>query len=121
MPEALQTGAIALERERYAHLCTTLAADKLAEIQEIHLSRETLRKRMMVAGLWNDRRARRQNVDQSRYRRTTRASLIQIDRCEHWWFDGRSLQASLLVFIDDATSRLVHLQMAPSQSAFAYI
>lgn len=121
LPEALQDTAIALVRERYADFGPTLAAEKLAEAHDIHLSRETLRKLMMVAGLWKDRRARRKKVYQPRYRRDCLGELIQIDGCEHWWFEDRGPQASLLVFIDDATSRLMHLRMAPSESAFAYM
>lgn len=121
LPEALQADAIALVRERYADFGPTFAAEKLAEVHGIHLSRETLRKLMMAAGLWKDRRARRKKVYQPRYRRDCLGELIQIDGCEHWWFEGRGPQASLLVFIDDATSRLMHLRMAPSESAFAYM
>jgi len=121
LPGALQTAAIALVRERYADFGPTFAAEKLAEIHDIHLSRETLRKLMIGAGLWADRRARRKRVYQPRYRRDCLGELIQIDGCEHWWFEDRGPQTSLLVFIDDATSRLMHLRMAPSESAFAYM
>jgi hypothetical protein len=42
--------------------------------------------------------------------------LVQIDGCEHWWFEDRGLQSTLLVFIDDATGRLMHLQFVASES-----
>jgi hypothetical protein len=61
---------------------------------------------MMVAGLWKDRRARMRPVHQPRYRRDCLGELIQIDGSEHWWFEGRGPQCTLLVYIDDATSRL---------------
>jgi hypothetical protein len=38
-------------------------------------------------------------------------ALVLIDGCEHWWFEDRGPQCTLLVFIDDATSRLMHLQL----------
>jgi hypothetical protein len=44
--------------------------------------------------------------------------LIQIDGSEHWWFEGRGPQCTLLVYIDDATSRLMHLQFVESESTF---
>lgn len=121
LSEALRSSAISLVRERYADFGPTFAAEKLAELHDVHLSRETLRKLMIDAGLWVDRRARRKRVYQPRYRRDCLGELIQIDGCEHWWFEDRGPQASLLVFIDDATSRLMHLRMAPSESAFAYM
>jgi hypothetical protein len=46
--------------------------------------------------------------------------LIQIDGSEHWWFEARGPQCTLLVYIDDATSRLMHLQFVESESTFAY-
>jgi hypothetical protein len=121
LPEALQAEAVALVRERYSDFGPTFAAEKLAEIHDLHLSRETLRKLMIGAGLWTDRRARRKKVYQPRYRRECLGELIQIDGCEHWWFEDRGPQTSLLVFIDDSTSRLMHLQMVPSESCFAYM
>ena len=38
--------------------------------------------------------------------------LIQIDGSEHLWFVGRGPRCPLLVYIEDATSRLMHLQFA---------
>src|SRR5512133_2902645 len=46
--------------------------------------------------------------------------LVQVDGCEHWWFEDRGPQCTLLVFIDDATGRLMHLQFVESESTFAY-
>ena len=45
---------------------------------------------------------------------------MQVDGSEHWWFEDRGPQCTLLVFIDDATSRLMHLQFVQSESTFAY-
>src|SRR5512133_2465274 len=46
--------------------------------------------------------------------------LVQVDGCEHWWFEDRGPQCTLLVFIDAATGRLMHLQFVESESTFAY-
>src|SRR4029453_11123800 len=72
--------------------------------------RETIRQWMMAAGLWKDRRQRMRPVHQPRYRRDCVGELIQIDGSRHWWFETRGPQCTLLVYIDDATSRLMHLQ-----------
>jgi hypothetical protein len=97
-----------------------LAAEKLAELHGIHLGRKTLRQWMIAAGLWKDRRARLKAVHQPRYRRDCFGELIQIDGSKHWWFEGRGPQCTLLVYIDDATSRLMHLQFVESESTFDY-
>lgn len=54
-------------------------------------------------------------------RRDCLGELIQIDGCDHPWFEDRAPRCTLLVFIDDATSRLMLLHMAPSESAMAYM
>jgi hypothetical protein len=33
--------------------------------------------------------------------------LVQIDGSEHWWFEDRGPQCTLLVYVDDATRRLI--------------
>jgi hypothetical protein len=81
---------------------------------------ETVRQWMITAGLWKDRRARLKPVHQPRYRRDCLGELIQIDGSEHWWFEGRGPQCTLLVYIDDATSRLMHLQFVESESTFDF-
>jgi hypothetical protein len=97
-----------------------LVAEKLHEVHGITLGRETLRLWMIEAELWVDRKQRRKRVHQPRSRRDCVGELVQIDGCEHWWFEDRGPQCTLLVFIDDATSRLMHLQFVESESTFAY-
>src|SRR6266446_5726042 len=75
---------------------------------------------MMAAGLWKDRRQRMRPVHQPRHRRDCVGELIQIDGSHHWWFEARGPQCTLLVYIDDATSRLMHLRFVESESTFDY-
>ena len=75
---------------------------------------------MLDVGLWADRVKRRGRVYQPRYRRECVGELVQVDGSEHRWFEDRGPQCTLLVFIDDATSRLMHLQFVQSESTFAY-
>ena len=46
--------------------------------------------------------------------------LIQIDGSEHRWFEDRGAPCSLLVFIDDATGKLMQLRFVPSESTSSY-
>src|ERR1700757_1171371 len=119
-PEVLRQAALALIRERYWDFGPTLVAEKLQEVHGIRLGRETLRLWMIEAELWVDRKQRRKRVHQPRSRRDCVGELVQIDGCEHWWFEDRGPQCTLLVFVDDATSRLMHLQFVESESTFAY-
>jgi hypothetical protein len=119
-PEELRSKALAIIRQQYWDFGPTLAAEKLREVHQITLGRETLRLWMIEDGLWLDRRQRRKQVHQPRRRRECVGELVQIDGCEHWWFEDRGPQCTLLVFVDDATSRLMHLQFVESESTFAY-
>jgi hypothetical protein len=119
-PEALRRAVLAIIREWYWDFGPTLAAEKLREAHGITLGRETVRLWMIEAGLWVDRKQRRKRVHQPRSRRDCVGELVQVDGCEHWWFEDRGPQCTLLVFIDDATGRLMHLQFVESESTFAY-
>ena len=117
--DELRDRALALVRERYPDFGPTLAAETLAEKHGLAVSRETLRKWMTAAGLWLSRRQRRR-FHQPRLRRECLGELVQIDGSEHRWFEDRADPCTLLVFIDDATGRLMRLLFAPSESTFAY-
>jgi hypothetical protein len=109
-----------LVRDRYADFGPTLAAEKLAEVHGCTISRETLRGWMIAAGLWVDRRHPLPSPHQPRYRRDCVGELVQIDGSEHAWFEDRAEKRTLLAFVDDATSRLMHLRFVASESAFDY-
>jgi transposase len=121
LPEAVREAVLAILREHYPDFGPTLAAEKLAERHDLRLSRETLRHWMADAGLWVPRKARRGRVHQPRHRRDCSGELVQIDGCEHAWFEDRGPPCTLLVFIDDATGRLMQLRFVPAESAFAYM
>src|SRR5271165_1652512 len=118
-PQALRRAVLTIIRQWYWDFGPTLAAEKLREDHGIAVGRETLRQWMIEAGLWRDRKQRKQ-VHQPRPRRECIGELVQVDGSEHWWFEDRGPQCTLLVFVDDATSRLMHLQFVESESTFAY-
>ena len=119
-PDDVRLAVMAIVKERYGDFGPTLAAEKLREVHGLTVSRETLRAWMMAEGLWQDRKKRRARVHQPRYRRDCVGELIQIDGSEHRWFEGRGPMCSLLVYIDDATSRLMHLRFVETESTFSY-
>ena len=119
-PYDVRVAVMAVVRSNYADFGPTFAAEKLHELHDLSVSRETLRAWMIEDGLWQTRKKRRGRVYQPRYRRECVGELIQVDGSEHWWFEERGPQCTLLVFIDDATSRLMHLQFVQSESTFAY-
>ena len=110
---------MALVQESYVDFGPTLAAEKLSEEHGLKVSRETLRKWMAEDGLWLSRKQRR-TFHQPRLRRECLGELVQIDGSDHGWFEDRAPPCTLLVFADDATSRLMHLEFVTSESTFSY-
>ncbi|MFX1672356.1 ISNCY family transposase [Paraburkholderia sp. A2WS-5] len=116
----LRARAMALVRERYADFGPTLACEKLAECHGIALAKETVRRWMRDAGLWIPRAQRPPKVYQPRARRACLGELIQIDGSDHRWFEERAPACTLLVYVDDATSRIMHLHFTATESTFSY-
>ena len=110
---------IELVRSRYADFGPSLAAEVLFEKDGVKVSRETLRRWMVEDGLWLSRKQRR-SFHQPRLRREAYGELIQIDGSEHRWFEDRGAPCSLLVFIDDATGKLMQLRFVPSERTSSY-
>jgi len=120
LPPGVAEHAMELVRDRYSDFGPTLAREKLIERHGITLGLETVRRLMTAAGLWKPRRQRAVQVHQPRNRRACLGELVQIDGSDHAWFEDRAPACTLLVFIDDATGRLMQLHFAPTESAFAY-
>jgi transposase len=92
-------------RKRYADFGPTLAAEKLAT-QGLRVSRETLRQRMIEAGLWKPRRQRVKAVHVWRERRAGLGELVMMDSSPYRWLEERGPELYLIALIDDATSRI---------------
>ncbi|MGB3721687.1 MAG: ISNCY family transposase [Pacificimonas sp.] len=111
--------ALDLIRGKYRDFGPTLAAETLLDRHGVSVSRETLRRWMVEDGLWLTRKDRRR-FHRSRLRRESFGELIQIDGSDHRWFEDRGPACTLLVFVDDATSKLLHLSFVRTESTFAY-
>jgi len=118
-PETIQR-ARDLIYERYRDFGPTLACEKLVELHGVKLSVERVRQLMIGEGLWKAKRRRRERVFQMRQRRACFGELIQIDGSDYDWFEGRHPRCTLLVFVDDATGKLMELRFVPHESFFAY-
>lgn len=110
---------IELVRSNYSDFGPSFATELLLTKDGVKVSRETLRKWMVEDGLWLSRKQRR-SFHQPRLRREAYGELIQIDGSEHRWFEDRAAPCSLLVFIDDATGKLMQLRFVPSESTSSY-
>ena len=117
----LRREILGVVRERYEDFAPTLAWEKLTEVHGYGVSVETLRKWMVTEGLWRSKKRPGARVHQSRPRRPALGELVQIDGSPHAWFEDRGRRCTLIVFIDDATSRLMALRFAEAETTEAYM
>ena len=108
-PELLGMALSALHNPRWWGFTAVYAQQKLESLYGIVLSDATVRKLMTMTELWHPRR-RKAKHRAWRPRRDCVGMLIQLDGSEHDWFEGRGPKCALLVYIDDATSRILHAE-----------
>jgi hypothetical protein len=120
LDEALADRVIKILRSTYADFGPTLATEKLRTKHGIDLAKETVRRLQIAVGLWIPRKLRPPKIQQPRLRRACIGELVQIDGCEHYWFEDRAAPCTALVYIDDATSRLMHILFTGTESTFGY-
>ena len=104
LPTGVRDKVIKLYREKYSGFGPTLASEKLAELEEIQLSDETLRLWLLESGDWKKARRGRKHR-QWRERKHYFGEMIQMDGSHHDWFEGRGPKCVLMGYIDDATSK----------------
>lgn len=104
--------ALDLVKADYHDFGPTFANEKLAKIHKIFLSTYVLRQGMIRGGLWRPRRSCTRHRAW-RERRPCLGDLVQLDGSDHDWFEGRGPRCALLIFIDDATSRILYGEFIP--------
>jgi transposase len=81
----------------------TLAAEHLASEDELQVHAETLRRRMLAAGLWSRERKRRGHR-RRRVRKEHFGEMVQMDGSFHAWLEARGPEGCLIDMVDDATN-----------------
>lgn len=118
-PQNIRDLAIKTLRSKYEGFGPTFAKEKLEEINNIKISKETLRQWMIEAHLWVPRASKRK-VHLPRNRRSCFGELIQADGSHHRWFGDDMPPVNLNVFIDDATSKLTSLVFSEGETLDSY-
>jgi hypothetical protein len=120
LSDELKQNAIKLIWAKYQDFGPTLAQEKLLELDHINLSIGTVRKLMIKNFIWKPSQIKRKVIHQMRERRSKYGELIQIDGSPHAWLENRGPKCTLIVFIDDATSRLLYLKFEEAETTWAY-
>lgn len=112
--EGLVDNAVRLVKTHYADFGPTFACEKLDERHDITIGVSTLRRAMVRDGVW---RAHRQKIRHHawRARKACVGELVQVDGSIHDWFEGRGGKCWLIVFIDDATSKILWAEFANAE------
>lgn len=113
--ETLVNQALTLVGTYYADFTPTFASEKLWENHHLVINSETLRLKMITAGLWNpwQRRIKHRSW---RERRACLGELVILDGSDHSWFEYRAPRCAALAFIDDATSKLLRLELVKQEA-----
>jgi len=121
LADEVKQAIVSLITEKYEDFGPTLAHEKLTDLHDVKCSVETVRTAMKAAGIWSSRSRKKKRVHQSRDRRECFGELVQIDGSPHDWFEGRGEPCTLIVFIDDATSKLLALKFFETETTAAYM
>src|SRR3954451_22345110 len=105
-----------LRREECRDFGPTFAAEHVSKVLGIEVGRDTMRKWLIGAGLWQSRKRKVETIHQWRERRACFGELVQWDTCIHDWLEGRGERLYLIAMIDDATSR-VHARFVRHDTA----
>jgi transposase len=101
LPQEDRRRALEVYEARYGDFGPTLAVEYLAKEEKIVVSRETLRRWLVAACLWQPRRRR---CRRQRPRRERFGQLVQLDGSLHRWLEDRDDPSCLMVMVDDATN-----------------
>ncbi|WP_323127804.1 ISNCY family transposase [Acinetobacter terrestris] len=113
--DLLRSQSLSIISEHLLGFGPTLAHEKLSSMFDLNIPVET------ANDLWIPRSKRLKRPYQPRYNRDCFGELIQIDGSYHDWFEGRSVKCCLLVYIDDATGKLLHLRFCEAETTFDYM
>ena len=104
LKSSVASDVLEILRQHYPDFGPTLAAEKLRERHGILIAKETVRQLQIASGLWLPRKLRAPRIDQPRTRPACPGELIQIDGCEHRWFEDHAPMCTTLVYVGSSRS-----------------
>ncbi|HIN05167.1 MAG TPA: ISNCY family transposase [Dehalococcoidia bacterium] len=120
-PETVQQRVAALAQECYMGVNHTHLTELLAEREGLVLSRPTVRRILVRAGLTSPRhrspprhRCRRQRMPQE-------GMLLQLDGSHHLWLEDRGPWLTLLLAVDDATGTVPYALIQEQEDTRGYL
>lgn len=119
-PMVVQTKIIELAREHYSGLNHTHFTELLEEREGILVSRSTVRRLLMRAGLASPRHRRPPCHRYRRARMPQEGMLVQIDGSHHQWLGEHVPRFTLLLAVDDATGTVPYALFQEQEDTEGY-
>jgi len=113
-PEKIKRVMDLLETEYY-NCGPTFASELLLEREDINIDRETLRRYMIKSNISYKKRKERPHRSW-RKRKDRFGHMIQLDASLHMWFENEKKYYVLLLFIDDATGKILYMELVDTES-----
>ena len=121
VPAAAAAAVVKLASNGYAGTNHTHLTELLREREGIDLSRPTLRRILVKAGIGSPRSRRSQQHRFRRRRMPQEGLLVQIDGSHHPWLEVRGPKLTLLIAVDDATSTVAQAVFRTSEDTRGYL
>ena len=119
--EATIAEVLALAATRYSGTNRTHLSELLMEREGIFLSRSTVRRIALGAGIASPRRRRPPKHRVRRQRMPQEGMLVQVDGSHHRWLEDRGPRFALLLAVDDATGTVPCALFRPEEDAMGYL
>ena len=116
---AITAAVLELAQTKYAGFNQVHFTEKL-EGEGIYLSRSSVRRILLGAGIKSPRKRRAPKHRSRRERRPQRGMMLQIDGSRHDWLEGRGPNLTLVGAIDDATGEVPYARFREQEDAQGY-
>ncbi len=120
VPDGIRDQVILLGRTVYAGVNHSHLTELLAEREGLTLSRSTVRRILVAAGIPSSRHRRPPRSRLRRERFPQEGMLLQLDGSDHDWLEGRGPRMCLLLAVDDATGKVPWALFRPEEDSLGY-
>ena len=118
--EELRDKVRVLARERYGGFNHSHLTEMLTDREGITLSRASVRRILVEAGMRSPRKRRPPKHRSRRERYPCEGMMLQVDGSHHDWLEGRGPKLTLIGAIDDATGKVPYALFRKQEDAQGY-
>jgi hypothetical protein len=121
LPETIRSKVIELAGTKYIRFNHTHLTEKLEEVEQLHLSRSSVRNILLKNGMPSPRKRRPPQHRSRRERYPREGMLLQTDGSDHDWLERRGPKLCLIGAIDDATNKVPYALFQESETTEGYM